>query len=128
MTDAIKAEIKNLEDRRFQAMIDSDFETLDKLLGDDLIYTHSTAQTDTRAEYIALCKRGVFQYLKIARPVERIQVYGDTVVVTGRAQMEVIVEGKPKLLNSRYTNVWIKGAKGWQMAVWQSTAIPAASA
>jgi Domain of unknown function (DUF4440) len=56
MTDAIKAEIKNLEDRRFQAMIDSDFDTLDKLLGDDLIYTHSTAQSDTRAEYIALCK------------------------------------------------------------------------
>jgi len=50
------------------------------------------------------------------------------VVVTGRAQMEVIVEGKPKLLNSRYTNVWIKGAKGWQMVVWQSTAIPAAPA
>ena len=128
MSDAIKAEIKNLEDCRFQAMIDSDFDTLDKLLGDDLIYTHSTAQSDTRAEYIALCKRGVFKYLKIARPVERIQVYGDTVVVTGRAHMEVIVEGKPKLLNSRYTNVWIKGAKGWQMVVWQSTAIPAASA
>ena len=67
----------------------------------------------------------MFKYLKIARPVERIQVYGDTVVVTGRAQMEVIVEGKPKLLNSRYTDVWIKGAKGWQMVVWQLTPIPA---
>ena len=84
MSDAIKAEIKKLEDRRFQAMIDSDFDTLDKLLGDDLIYTHSTAQSDTRAEYIALCKKGVFKYLKIERPIENIQVYGDTVVVTGR--------------------------------------------
>jgi hypothetical protein len=36
MSDAIKAEIKQLENRRFQAMIDSDFDTLDKLLGDDL--------------------------------------------------------------------------------------------
>jgi hypothetical protein len=27
--------------------------------------------------------------------------------------MDVIVEGKPKLLNSRYTDVWIKGMKGW---------------
>jgi hypothetical protein len=58
MSDAIKAEIRKLEDRRFQAMIDSDFDTLDKLLGDGLIYTHSTAQSDTRAEYIALCKKG----------------------------------------------------------------------
>jgi hypothetical protein len=27
MSDAIKAEIKKLEDRRFRAMIDSDFDT-----------------------------------------------------------------------------------------------------
>jgi hypothetical protein len=127
MSDAIKAEIKRLEDRRFQAMIDSDFDTLDKLLGDDLIYTHSSAQSDTRTEYLALCKKGVFKYLKIERPIENIQVYGDTVVVTGIVKMDAIVEGKPKLLNSRYTDVWIKGMKGWQMVVWQSTSIPAPS-
>ena len=128
MSEVTKVEIKKLEDRRFQAMIDGDFGTLDKLLGDDLIYTHSTGQSDIRAEYIALCKKGVFKYLKIERPVENIQVYEDTVVVTGRARMEVTVDGNPKVLNSRYTNVWIKGVKGWQMVAWQSTAIPAASA
>jgi ketosteroid isomerase-like protein len=121
MSDAIKAEIKRLEDHRFRAMIDSDFSTL---LGDDLIYTHSTAQSDTRTEYLALCKKGVFKYLKIERPIKNIQVYGDTAVVTGNVTMDAIVEGKPKLLNSRYTNVWIKGMKGWQMVVWQSTSIP----
>jgi len=126
MSDAIKAEIKKREDRRFQAMIDSDFNTLEELLGDELIYTHSTAQADTRAEYIALCKKGVFKYLKIERPVENMQVYGDdTVVVTGHTKMDAIIEGTPKLLNSRYTNVWRKGPKGWQMVVWQSTPIPA---
>jgi ketosteroid isomerase-like protein len=126
MSEAIKNEIKKLEDQRFQAMIDGDFATLDKLLGDHLTYTHSTAQADTREQYIALCKKGVFKYLKIERPIEHMQVYGDTVVVTGHARMDAVIEGKPKLLNSRYTNVWIKGAKGWQMVVWQSTPIPAA--
>jgi ketosteroid isomerase-like protein len=126
MSDAIKAEIKKREDRRFQAMIDSDFDTLEELLGDELVYTHSTAQSDTRAEYIALCKKGVFKYLKIERPVENMQVYGDdTVIVTGHTKMDAIIEGTPKLLNSRYTNVWRKGPKGWQMVVWQSTPIPA---
>jgi hypothetical protein len=127
MSDAIKAEIKKMEDRRFQAMIDGDFDTLDKLLGDNLIYTHSTAQSDTRDEYIALCKKGVFKYLKIERPVENIQVYAGTAVVTGRTRMEVVADGAPKVLNSRYTDVWINGAKGWQMVVWQSTPIPTAS-
>jgi ketosteroid isomerase-like protein len=124
MSDA-KAEIKKLEDRRFQAMIESDFDTLDKLLGDDLIYTHSTGQSDTRAEFIAQFKRGAFKYLKIDRPIENIQVYGDTVVVTGQTKMDALVEGKPRVLNGRYTNVWLRSPKGWQMVVWQSTPIPA---
>ena len=47
--------------------------------------------------------------LKHPGPIENIQVYGDTAVVTGNVKMDAIVEGKPKLLNSRYTNVWIKG-------------------
>ena len=128
MSDAIKAEIKKLEDRRFKAMIEGDFDTLDKLLGDDLVYTHSSGQSDTRAEYIALCKKGVFKYLGIQRPIENIQVYGTAVVVTGHAKMDVLIEGNRKLLNSRYTNVWINGSKGWQMVVWQSTPIPAPAA
>ena len=65
----------------------------------------------------------MFKYLKIEHPIENIQVYDDTAVV-GREVMDAIVEGKPKLLNSRYTDVWIKGMKGWQMVVWQSTSIP----
>ena len=127
MSDA-KADVKNLEDRRFQAMIDGDFDALDKLLGDGLIYTHSTGQSDTRAEYIAQCKNGKFKYTKIERPVENIQVYGDTVVVTGHTKMDVIADGKPKVLNSRYTDVWIRSPKGWQMVVWQSTPIRAPAA
>jgi Domain of unknown function (DUF4440) len=98
MSDAIKAEIKKLEDRRFQAMIDSDFDTLDNLLGDGLVYTHSTGQSDNHAEYVAKCKKGVFKYRKIERPTENIQVYGDAAVVTGHTKMEVMVDGKPKLL------------------------------
>ena len=127
MSDA-KADVKNLEDRRFQAMIDGDFDALDKLLGDGLIYTHSTGQSDTRAAYIAQCKNGTFKYTKIERPIENIQVYGDTVVVTGHTKMDVIADGKPKVLNSRYTDVWIRSPKGWQMVVWQSTPIRAPAA
>ena len=125
MNHAIKAEIKKLEDRRFQAMIDGDSDTLAKLLGDGLIYTHGNGLSDNYGEYIAKCKKGVFKYQKIERPTENIQVYGDAVVVTGHTKMEVMVDDQPKLLNNRYVNVWVKGPKGWQMVVWQSTPIPA---
>jgi hypothetical protein len=39
-------------------------------------------------------------------------------------RIDILVEGQPKIMNSRYTDVWVKGAKGWQMVAWQSTPIP----
>ena len=90
MSDAIKAEIKKLEDRRFQAMIDGDFDTLDKLLGDDLIYTHSSgAIRHPRRVHCVCARRASSNTSKIERPIENIQVYGDTVVVTGHTKMDV---------------------------------------
>ena len=43
---------------------------------------------------------------------------------TGQVRIELLSDGKPKTLNSAYTNVWIKGPKGWQMVAWQSTRLP----
>jgi ketosteroid isomerase-like protein len=52
-------------------------------------------------------------------------VHGDCAVITGQARIELLSEGKPKTLNSAFTNVWIKGPKGWQMVAWQSTPLAA---
>ena len=45
--------------------------------------------------------------------------------LTARRNAARVPTGKPKTLNSAYTNVWIKGPKGWQMVAWQSTPLPA---
>jgi ketosteroid isomerase-like protein len=120
----LKRTIHDLETRRFNAMCAADARALEQLLADSMIYTHSNATTDGKASYIAGVKSKKWQYRKIDRPVEDIQVLGDTVVVTGQVTIDILVEGKPKILNSRYTDVWVKGAKGWQMVAWQSTPIP----
>jgi ketosteroid isomerase-like protein len=116
--------IHELESRRFRAMCEADAATLGELLADDLLYTHSSAATDGKASYIAGVTSKKWQYRKIERPEESIQVYGDTAVVTGRVLIDIVVEGNAKKMNSRYTDIWVKGAKGWQMVAWQSTGIP----
>jgi ketosteroid isomerase-like protein len=116
--------IRELESRRFRAMIEADAVALEALLADGMVYTHSSATTDGKASYIAGVKSKKWQYRQIDRPVEDIQVHGDTVVVTGQVRIDILIDGKPKVMNSRYTDVWVKGAKGWQMVAWQSTPIP----
>ncbi|HEV7477228.1 MAG TPA: nuclear transport factor 2 family protein [Burkholderiales bacterium] len=113
--DKIKQTIRELESRRFRAMIEADAVALEALLADSMIYTHSSATTDGKASYIAGVKSKKWQYRQIDRPIEDIQVHGDTVVVTGQVRIDILIDGKPKIMNSRYTDVWVKGAKGWQM-------------
>jgi ketosteroid isomerase-like protein len=119
-----KDEIRKLEDRRYKAMCDADAKALDELLADSLVYTHSYGGADSKASYLDGIRSKKWQYRKIERPKENIQVHGDCAIVTGQVRIELLSEGKPKTLNSAYTNVWIKGAKGWQMVAWQSTPLP----
>jgi ketosteroid isomerase-like protein len=125
MSDAIKAELKEMEDRRYKAMIAKDLAALDQLFGDGLVYTHSNAAVDSKASYIEAIKNLKFDYRKAERIGEQIQVYGDTAVITGQAKIDVVASGTPKQLNNRFINVWAKGPRGWQMVAWQSTPIPA---
>jgi len=120
-----KNTIKQLEDQRYAAMCAADAATLDKLLADSLVYTHSYGGADSKASYLEGIRAKKWVYRKIERPVENIQLHGDCAVVTGRVKIELLSDGKPKTLNSAYTDVWIKGAKGWQMVAWQSTPLPA---
>ena len=117
--------IRLLESRRYSAMCEGDVGTLDELLGDSLVYTHSYGGADSKASCLEGMRSKKWVYREIERPIENIQVYGDCAVVTGQVRIQLLSDGKPKTLNSRFTNVWVKGAKGWQMVAWQSTPLPA---
>jgi ketosteroid isomerase-like protein len=125
MSVAPQAMIRELENRRFRAMCESDAATLEELLADGLVYTHSSASVDSKASYMAGIRSRKWIYKRVERAAEDIQIHGNCAVVTGEAHIDVAVGGTDKTLRSRYTNVWINGAKGWQMTAWQSTPIPA---
>ena len=120
-----KEDIRKLEDRRYRAMCDADAKALEELLADSLVYTHSYGGSDGKSSYLDGIRSRKWQYRKIERPREDIQIHGNCAVVTGQVRIELLSDGKPKTLNSAYTNVWIKGPKGWQMVAWQSTPLPA---
>jgi ketosteroid isomerase-like protein len=117
--------IRLLESRRYRAMCEADAKTLEELLADSLVYTHSYGGADSKASYLDGIRSKKWQYRAVERPIEDIQVHGDCAVVTGQVRIELLSDGKPKKLNSRFTNVWVKRGQGWQMVAWQSTPLPA---
>src|SRR5215470_4729989 len=79
----------DLDKKRMLAMATKDIATLDALLADDLVYTHSSARLDTKQSLIANMKSGATVYSAVDPSQVRAQDVGDAVILTGVARIKV---------------------------------------
>jgi ketosteroid isomerase-like protein len=114
----------DLDKKRMQAMAKKDVATLQTVLADDLIYTHSSARLDTKRSLIDNMTSGSTVYQACEPSDVKAQDLGDTVVLTGIAQIKVVVNGTPNAFGVRFTDVYAKRGGNWQMVTWQSTRLP----
>jgi hypothetical protein len=113
--------IIDLDKKRMTAMAEKDVDTLNQVIADDLIYTHSSARTDTKQTLIGAMQSGSTVYTSVVPSDVVAQDLGDSVVLTGVAAISVISNGKPNSFRVRFTDVYAKRPSGWQMVTWQST-------
>ena len=73
-----EGEIRDLEQQRFEAMQHVDVAALNRILSDDLVYTHSSGLEQTKAELIGVLGSGDFKYESISASSTRIRIYDDT--------------------------------------------------
>ena len=123
---SVEQEIRALESRRFQALIDVDLVVLDELLADDMVHHHASGGTDGKASYIEGLKSKKWIYQRIERLVEEIAVFGDTARVSGHVRLTLgNPDGSTRIANNRFLDVWIKRSGKWQVIGWQATPISA---
>ena len=115
----------DLDKKRMQAMVAKDIATLEGLLADDLVYTHSSARLDTKQSLIVGMTSGSTVYTGVEPSDVKAQDLGDTVVLTGVAKIKVTANGTPNAFGVRFTDVYARRNGRWQMVTWQSTRLPA---
>ena len=123
----IDKEVLEADDRRFDAMRKQDWPALEARLADDLVYVHSTARRETKAEHVGNLRAGKPHYRGIAPRERSARVYGDVGVVNGISDMHVENAGKEQRFTIRYLAVYARIADRWQMTAWQSTKVPDAA-
>ena len=116
--------IIDLDKKRMHAMAQKDIATLNALLSDDLIYTHSTARLDTKQSLIRAMESGTTVYTAVEPSDVKAQDLGDAVVLTGVARISVMARGNPNSFSVRFTDVYANKGGRWQMVTWQSTRLP----
>lgn len=117
--------IIELDRTRMQAMAAKDYATLESVLGDDLVYTHSSARLDTKQSLIGNMKAGSTVYTSVEPSDVKAQDLGDTVVLTGVARIKVVSGGNPLDFGVRFTDIYTRRDGRWQMVGWHSTKLPA---
>jgi ketosteroid isomerase-like protein len=116
--------IIDLDKKRMTAMAQKDVATLNTLLADDLVYTHSSARLDTKQSLIGAMESGSTVYTSVEPSDVKAHDLGDTVVLTGSCRISVTSGGRPNSFGVRFTDVYANKGGRWQMVAWQSTRLP----
>lgn len=119
VADALQA-----EDARYEAQIKNDFDALDSLFAEDLVYIHSSTVQDTKASFIESLRSGKVTYHSMERSDTKVRIFGDVAIITGKAVFEVTSRNRGMTLNLLFHAVWAKRDSSLQFVSWQATRLP----
>lgn len=120
----VEKAVLDAQDRRFALTAGGDLDELERLMTDDMNYTHSTSTVDTKAEFLASLRSGRVRYVSIDPEERSVRIYGHTAVVQGIAHVLVKVGERDVDVRLRFTEVYVEKDGAWKMALWHSTRVP----
>ncbi len=103
-----------------QAIIRQDEAALQRVLADDLSYSHASGKTQNKAEYIAAVTKGPGNYESFSESDTKIRIYGKTGVLTGYVDVKTV--GRPSY-RVRTLEVYVENDGRWQLAAKQSARV-----
>lgn len=112
------------EDARYAAQTGDDFAAMEKMLGSDLVYIHSSSAVDSKASYIDSMRSGTVKYRSMQRSDTTVRTYGCMAIVSGLANFDVTVKGQDLSVELRFHSIWARRDAGLQFVSWQATRVP----
>ncbi|MGB8810629.1 nuclear transport factor 2 family protein [Acinetobacter sp. KB005] len=116
--------IQNLENERFQSIVEKRYEDFAKLAHPEMTYTHTSGITDTKETYLEKLFGGYYDYKWIKHPINKIKIIGDLALVFGEMHSELRAGNSEKNLKNKSLAVWIKENDSWLFYAYQPTPLP----
>ena len=92
--------------------------TLKKIISDDLMYSHSTAKVETKAECIAALVKSKPNF--VLMDGWSVQVYGNSAMVHGK----MTAHNGPTQTPLHFMMMWVKDGKTWKMVGRHTAKLP----
>ena len=118
-------EVQAVERARFKAWIAADAATIAPMIGEDVVYCHSTGVCQNKKELIDFVTSGKQRYLAMDIVSIKARDIDGAVVINGKLNMKVDTGGgKVDEFQGIYTDVYAKRKGKWVLVSWQSTRLP----
>jgi hypothetical protein len=114
-------EIVEMERQAREAQIRRDAEFSQRTLAEDYVAITPLGQVTTKQDTVSTRKSGQLRYDTINVSDMVVRVYGDTAVVTARADVKGHQLGEDFSGPYRYTRVWVRRTGHWQAVSYQAT-------
>jgi hypothetical protein len=100
-------------------------EMLDSIFSDELSYTHSTGELDTKASFIDKLTSGKTKYLSFEYGQRDFTLPAPTIaIMTGRVQIRAISGGNTNDNVLSFLAAWRLEKGQWRFLAWQSCKLP----
>jgi hypothetical protein len=114
-------EIVDMERLAKEASLHRDADFSQRTLAEDYVAITPLGQVTTKQDSVSARKSGQLRYDTINVSDMVVRIYGDTAVVTARADVKGHQMGEDFSGPYRYTRVWIRRAGHWQTVSYQAT-------
>lgn len=113
------------QDKRIALTVAGDLAGLGAAMSDDLTWTHSNANVETKADFLEAIRSGKYRYKSMTFDDRRVRLHGDsTAIVSGTCRVQVTSGGREIDIRLRFTELYVRQGGAWRMALWQSTRVP----
>jgi ketosteroid isomerase-like protein len=122
-TDDKHQEVLAAHEKRRQATLNGDANTVASMMTDDLTFTHANAVVETKEQFIDALKTKRLQYKTLADEDLQVRVKGSTGVVSGTVHIVVDAAGTEYDLRVLFTELWVKEGDTWKMMLRHATEV-----
>ena len=112
------------EQQRCAAMVAGDVDALDRLLGDELLYGHTSGTLDTKDAYLEKFRAGALTYPSMSSEPVQVHVHGDVVLLWIEARGHVTTPVVDKDMHNRTLCVWQQRGDRVVLVAHQTTVLP----
>ena len=119
----VKEQLKKLETDRAAAIVKGDVATLEKQTSDDYTLINMNGQMSDKSQMVNNFKTGQTKLTSDELSDMKVRVYGNTAVITGKADVKGTLGGNDATGQIMFTRVYVKKGGQWQAVAFQQTRV-----